>query len=290
MTNPIVKPFRDAPTGSWQYVLHDPATMKGAIIDAVLNFDPDAAAITHESAQEILDYIEETGIEIAWILDTHPHADHFLAASWLKERLGAPIAIGEKVCGVQELWKDIYNLPEDFPTDGRQWDRLFSDGERFEIGELEARVVFSPGHTLASITYVVGDAAFVHDTFMMPDSGTARADFPGGSSAELHDTLQTLLELPDETRLYIGHDYPPEGREAQCMATVAEQRAHNIHLKDNPGKESYCKLRDERDATLSLPERMLAALQFNIRAGRPPEAEGNGRSYLKIPLDYFEPV
>ncbi|MDO6583985.1 MBL fold metallo-hydrolase [Salipiger sp. 1_MG-2023] len=287
--SPIVKSFWDETTGSWQYVFHDPATMKGAIVDPVLDFDPQAAAILTGNAQRILSYIADTGIEIVWILDTHPHADHLTAAHWLKDKLGAPQAIGEMVTGVQRLWKGIYNFGEDFSTDGAAWDRLWADGECFMVGEIPITVMFSPGHTLASVSYVAGDAAFVHDTFMMPDSGTSRADFPGGSSAELYATLMRILSLPDDTRLYVGHDYAPDGRAAACCATVAEHKASNIHLKDAPSEDEYCKIRDERDATLPLPKLMLAALQINTRGGRMPPAEDNGRSYLKIPLGYFEP-
>ena len=286
--SPVVKSFWDAPTGSWQYVFHDPATMKGAIVDPVMNYDPNAGAITSQSAQALLDYLRDAGIEVVWILDTHPHADHFSAAPWLAERLGAPTAIGDHVTEVQALWKEIYNMPDDFPTDGSQWDRLFADGEEFMVGEIPVRVMFSPGHTLASVTYVAGDAAFVHDTLMMPDSGTSRADFPGGSSRALYESIQAILSLPDDTRLFVGHDYAPD-REARCEATVGEHKAANIHLKHAPSEDEYRALRDARDATLPLPRLMLAALQINIRGGRRPEAEDNGRSYLKIPLDYFEP-
>ncbi|SFJ85286.1 MBL fold metallo-hydrolase [Celeribacter neptunius] len=286
---PVVKPFWDAPTGSWQYVFHDPETMKGAIVDPVLDFDPNAGAIATKNADMILDYIRETGIEIVWILDTHPHADHFSAASYLKSQLGAPTAIGEKVVGVQKLWKEIYNLPDDFATDGSQWDHLFADGDTFMVGEVPVRVIFSPGHTLASVTYVAGDAAFVHDTLMMPDSGSSRADFPGGSSRELYDSIERILALPDETRVFVGHDYRPNGREALCEASVADHKAANIHFRDAPSEADYRAVRDARDATLPLPKLMLAALQINIRGGRKPAAEDNARSYLKIPLDYFEP-
>jgi len=289
MTEPTVKSFWDEATGSWQYVFHDPATMKGAVVDPVLNYDPLAGTTLTHSAGEILDYVKEAGIDIVWILDTHPHADHFSAAPWLQARLGAPTAIGEHVVKVQKLWKEIYNLPDDFPTDGRQWDRLFAAGDEFMVGEIPVRVMFSPGHTLASITYVAGDAAFVHDTLMMPDSGTSRADFPGGSSKDLYKSLQAILALPEETRLYVGHDYAPEGRAAACMATVAEHKDQNIHLKDAPTEAEYRSVRDSRDARLPLPKLMLAALQINIRGGRKPEPEDNGRSFLKIPLDYFEP-
>lgn len=289
MTKPIVKSFWDEPTGSWQYVFHDPETMKGAIVDPVLDYDPLAAATGTKNAERILDYVKAEGIEVVWILDTHPHADHFSAGPWLKERLGAPTAIGEHVVKVQKLWQDIYNLPETFPTDGSQWDRLFQDGETFEVGSIPVRVMFSPGHTLASITYVAGDAAFVHDTLMMPDSGSSRADFPGGSSKALYDSIQDILALPDDTRVFVGHDYAPKGRDAACEASVAEHKAANIHFRDAPSEDEYRKVRDERDATLPLPKLMLAALQVNIRGGRLPEAEDNGRSYLKVPLNYFEP-
>jgi len=286
--SPVVKPFWDEPTGSWQYVFHDPATLKGAIVDPVMNYDPNAGATRMTSAQEILDYVRATGIEVVWILDTHPHADHFSAAPWLAEQLGAPTAIGDHVTEVQALWKGIYNLPDSFPTDGSQWDKLFYDGEEFMVGEIPVRVIFCPGHTLASITYVAGDAAFVHDTLMMPDSGTSRADFPGGSSKVLYASIQKILALPDDTRVFVGHDYAP-GRPAACEATVAEQKAGNIHLKGGVSEAEFCAIRDARDATLPLPKLMLAALQINIRGGRKPESEANGRSYLKIPLDYFEP-
>ena len=200
-----------------------------------------------------------------------------------------PTAIGEKVTGVQRLWSDIYNLPGVVPTDGRQWDRLFADGETFMVGNMPVQVIFSPGHTMASITYVAGDAAFVHDTLMMPDSGTSRADFPGGSSKALFESIQRILALPDETRVFVGHDYAPNGRKAQCEATVAEHKAANIHLKSGPSEAEFRSVRDARDATLPLPRLMLAALQVNIRGGRLPEVEDNGRSYLKVPLNYFEP-
>ncbi|ABD09282.1 Beta-lactamase-like [Rhodopseudomonas palustris HaA2] len=289
MTKPIVKPFWDEATGSWQYVFHDPQTMRGAVVDPVWNYDPKAGATFTRSVDEIVAYVREAGIDVVWILDTHPHADHFSAAPLLSERLKAPTGIGERVTEVQKLWQKIYHLPESFPTDGRQWDRLFADGDIFMVGDIPVRVMFSPGHTLASVTYVAGDAAFVHDTLMMPDSGTSRADFPGGSSKQLYASLQRILSLPDDTRLYVGHDYAPEGRDAQCMATVAEHKARNIHLAGGRSEAEFCAARDRRDASLPLPKLMLAALQINIRGGRKPEPEADGRSYLKIPLDYFEP-
>jgi len=287
MSNPIVKGFWDEPTGSWQYVFHDPETMKGAIIDPVLDFDPLAGATSTKNAELLLTYVREVGIDLIWVLDTHPHADHFSAAQWIKGQTGAMTAIGEKVTGVQTLWQGIYNLPADFATDGSQWDRLFADGDEFMVGNVPVKVMFSPGHTLASITYVAGDAAFVHDTLMMPDSGSSRADFPGGSSADLYNSISNILALPADTRVFVGHDYAPD-RPAACEATVAEHLASNIHWKDDPSEAEYRAVRDKRDATLSLPKLMLAALQINIRGGRMPAPEQNGRAYLKMPLNYFE--
>lgn len=287
MTNPIVKSFWDESTGSWQYVFHDPDTMQGAIVDPVLDFDPLSGRTSTANAERLLDHVRRAGIELVWILDTHPHADHFSAAAWLKQQTGAPMAIGAKVTGVQKLWQGIYNLPADFPTDGSQWDRLFADGDRFMVGHVPVTVMFSPGHTLASITYVAGDAAFVHDTLMMPDSGSSRADFPGGSSDALYDSIAAILSLPADTRIFVGHDYAP-GRAAQCEATVAQHRAANIHWKDAPSRSAFRAVRDARDATLPLPKLMLAALQVNIRGGRLPAPEDNGRSYLRIPLNHFE--
>ena len=287
--SPIVKTFFDRPTGSLQYVFHDPETMKGAIVDPVWNFYPEAGAVTTEDADSILDYVAREGIEIVWILDTHPHADHFSAAPYLASKLGAPRAIGEKVRDIQKLWQGIYNLPADFPTDGSQWDRLFHEGDTFEVGNIPVKVLFSPGHTLGSITYVAGDAAFVHDTFMAPESGTSRADFPGGSSEVLWNSIREILDLPGETRLHVGHDYPEEGADPAPVATVAEHRARNKHVRDGITKEEFIRTRDERDATLKLPARMLAALQVNIRGGRLPEPESDGHSYLKIPVGKFDP-
>ena len=281
---PRVTGFYDERTFSIQYVVADPQTGRCAIVDPVLDFDEKSGAVKTENADRILDFIASEGLSVDWILDTHPHADHFSAAPYLKGRTGAPTAIGEQVTKVQELWKAIYNWP-DFPADGSQWDRLFAHGESFSIGSLPARVMFSPGHTLASITYVVGDAAFVHDTLFMPDSGTARCDFPGGSSSRMWDTLQAILALPDETRLFTGHDYQPGGRDPMWESTVAEQRRSNTHMATCASREAYVKLRDERDATLPMPKLILHALQVNIAGGRLPEPEANGKRYLKFPID-----
>lgn len=288
MNAPIVKPFHDAATGSWQYVFHDPRSRAAAIVDPVLDFDPNAGATSTRRADEILAYVEAEALDVLWILDTHPHADHFSAAPYLKERTGARTGIGEKVAEVQELWKDIYHLPESFPTDGSQWDHLFADGDRIMIGEVPVDVLFTPGHTLASIAYVAGDAAFVHDTLMMPDSGTSRADFPGGDAGVLHASIERILTLPDDTRVFVGHDYAPNGRGPLCESAVKAQRETNVHIADGFARADYIARREARDATLPLPKLMLAALQVNIRGGRLPEPEENGRSYLKIPLNHFE--
>ncbi|HWK69005.1 MAG TPA: MBL fold metallo-hydrolase [Rhizobiaceae bacterium] len=284
---PRVRGFYEKRSGSIQYVVTDPATRQCAIIDPVLDFDEKSGSTATRSADAILDFVKANDLTVQWILDTHPHADHFSAAHYLKGRTGAPTAIGEKVVDVQKLWKNIYNWP-DFPADGSQWDRLFADGESFSVGSLPARIMFSPGHTLASITYVIGDAAFVHDTLFMPDSGTARADFPGGSASRLWNSIQDILALPDETRVFTGHDYRPDGREARWESTVAEQRATNAHVSKCRTEAEYVALREARDKTLPMPKLILHALQVNINGGRLPDPEGNGRRYLKFPLDALD--
>lgn len=285
LLQPLVEGFYDERTGSIQYVVADPQTRKCAIIDPVLDYDEKSGSTATRNADAILGYIHQERLVPAWILDTHPHADHFSAAAYLKEKTGAPTAIGAEVVKVQALWRTIYNMPE-LATDGSQWDRLFADGDRFPIGEMEWRVIHSPGHTLASVTYVVGDAAFVHDTLFMPDSGTARADFPGGSAESLWKSIEVILALPAETRLFTGHDYRPEGRQARWESTVAEQRAKNIHLRGG-NADSFILMRKERDSTLPFPRLMLHALQVNLNAGTLPAREDDGRRYLKIPLDAF---
>jgi glyoxylase-like metal-dependent hydrolase (beta-lactamase superfamily II) len=283
LVKPFVKGFYEHRTSSVQYVVSDPATRKCAIIDPVLDFDEKSGATATSSADAILDYVEDHGLAVDWILDTHPHADHFSAAHYLAERTGAPTGIGEHVVDVQASWRSIYNWPA-FPADGSQWDRLFKDGERFRIGQLDAEVIFSPGHTLASITYVIGDAAFIHDTIFMPDYGTARADFPGGSAVALWKSIQRILALPDETRLFTGHDYRPAGRGARWESTVAEQKRSNPHIANRTEAE-FVALREARDAMLPMPQLILHALQVNIAGGRLPAPEANGIRYLKFPLD-----
>lgn len=281
---PLIKGLYDERTGSVQYVVSDPETKCCAIIDPVLDYDEKSGSTKTTSADKILTYVESERLTPEWILDTHPHADHFSAASYLKDKTGALTAIGAKVVDVQKLWQKIYNMPE-MKTDGSQWDRLFDDGESFRIGNMTCRVIHSPGHTLASISYVVGDAAFIHDTLFMPDSGSARADFPGGNAANLWSSIEAILNFPDDTRLFTGHDYCPDGREALWESTVAQQKAENLHVSQ--GREAFIRLREERDATLPFPRLMLQALQINLNAGQMPAPEANGTSYLKIPMNTF---
>lgn len=280
--------FYEKVTGSLQYIVADKASGAAAIIDPVLDYDRRSASTATDSADALLDCVREQGFDVKWVLDTHPHADHLSAAAYLGTKLNAPRAIGEKVRDVQKLWKQIYAL-SDLPADGSQWDRLLAEGDTITIGETDIRVMFSPGHTLASITYVTDEQAFVHDTLMMPDAGTSRADFPGGDAHQLWRSIRDILALPDDLCLFVGHDYCPDGRPLACAATVAEQRRSNKHVKDGITEHDFVAMREARDATLPLPELMLAALQVNIRGGRLPEPDEEGRSFLKIPLNRFSP-
>lgn len=284
--SPDVYGIYEPDTGSIQYICADPQTKKAALIDVVWNFDPKSYATDTRSMDQVLNLVEDQGLTVQWVLDTHPHADHFMASAQLSRKTGAPNAIGEKVSDIAKLWRDYYNMPDAFDVD-RDFAKLFADGEKFHVGNLDVSVILSTGHTLGSITFVCGDAAFVHDTLMYPDSGTSRADFPGGSTAELWNSIQTILSLPESTRLFIGHDYGSDDRDEPAWeATVAQHCAENIHVKkDGTSRDGWIKRRNERDATLSLPDRMLAALQVNLRAGRLPEAENDGHHYLKLPVN-----
>ena len=285
--SPEVTGFHEPDTGSVQYVVSDPASGKAAVIDPVWDFDPKQARTRTQSADAILQHIQVKGLAVDWILDTHPHADHLTAAAYLKEKLGARQGIGEKIRDIARLWERYYHQPEGFDVE-TAYDRLFTDGETFSLGSLKGRVMLAPGHTIGSVVYLIGDdAAFVNDTLMAPDFGTARSDFPGGSAAMLYRTIQTILALPDDTRLFIGHDYPTGSREPNWEATVAVQRAANKHLMGGISEAEFVKLREERDATLPLPVRMLHALQVNLRGGRLPEPESDGYSYFKVPANRF---
>jgi glyoxylase-like metal-dependent hydrolase (beta-lactamase superfamily II) len=285
--SPDVWGIYEPDTGSIQYICADPETRKAALIDVVWNFDPQHYRFSTESMDQVLELVRQNGLTVEWVLDTHPHADHMMASAHLKERTGAPNAIGDKVRDIAGLWREIYHMPDAFDP-AADFDRLFADGETFRIGNLEARVMLSPGHTLGSITYVCGDAAFTHDTLMQPDAGTSRADFPGGDAGELWRSIQEILALPGDTRIFVGHDYGTDDRkEPAWEATVDEHRAANIHVKVGTCRDEWIKRRQDRDKTLPLPDRILAALQINLRGGRLPAAESDGRHYLKLPVDRF---
>jgi glyoxylase-like metal-dependent hydrolase (beta-lactamase superfamily II) len=281
---PEVQPFRHESSGTWSYVVADPATQRSAIVDPVLDFDPKSGQGTAASAEAIADFVRERGLTNEWILETHAHADHLSAAPWLQAAVGGRIAIGQGIRDVQRAFREILNLEPAFPVDGRQFDKLLADGEAFKIGTVEARVIATPGHTNDSLSYLVGDAVFVGDSIFMPDSGTARCDFPGGDANLLYASIRRLFELPPATRVFVCHDYKPGGREARCETTIADERAANIHVKDGTSETDFTAMRRKRDATLDMPALIYPAVQFNIRGGRPPPAEPNGRSYLKLPF------
>ena len=284
MPTPIVQGFHDARTSSIQYVVACPGSGRCAIIDPVLDYDEKSGSLATQSADALLAHVEARGLKIDWILDTHPHADHLSAAAYLKQRTGASTATGARIRDLQALWAPIYGW-SDFRCDGSQWDRLFEDEATFAIGDMPVRVLHSPGHTLASISFVVGDAAFVHDTLFMPDTGTARTDFPGGSAARLHASIERILSLPDATRVFVGHDYGQGGRELRWQSTVGEQRAGNIHVGGGIDLQAFVALREARDRTLPMPRLILHALQVNINAGRLPDKDADGRRFLVLPLD-----
>jgi glyoxylase-like metal-dependent hydrolase (beta-lactamase superfamily II) len=281
---PDVRPFRHESTGTWSYVVADPGLRRCAIVDPVLDFDPKSGRSSAASAGAIADFVRSQGLTNEWILETHAHADHLSAAQWLQSAIGGKIAIGQGIREVQRAFRDILNLEPGFPVDGRQFDRLVADGDTLAIGSLSAQVIATPGHTSDSLSYLVGDAVFVGDSIFMPDSGTARCDFPGGDAALLFASIRRLYALPATTRVFVCHDYKPGGREALCETTIAAQRESNIHVKDATSEAEFTAMRRKRDATLEMPALIYPAVQFNIRGGRPPPAESNGRSYLKLPL------
>jgi glyoxylase-like metal-dependent hydrolase (beta-lactamase superfamily II) len=281
---PDVQPFRHESTGTWSYVVADPATRRCAIVDPVLDFDAKSGRASAASAGAIASFVRDSRLTCEWILETHAHADHLSAAPWLQAAVGGKIAIGQGIREVQKTFRVLLNLEPAFPVDGRQFDRLLADGDELPIGTLAARVIATPGHTGDSVSYRVGDAVFVGDSIFMPDSGTARCDFPGGDPAVLYASIRRLYELPGETRVFVCHDYSPGGREARCETTIAAEREGNIHVQGGTSEAEFTAMRRKRDATLDMPALIYPAVQFNIRGGRPPPAEANGRSYLKIPL------
>jgi len=285
-TQPAVKAFFDAATFTVTYVVADPATKRAAIVDSVLDYDPKSGRTRHASADQVIAFVQDEGLAIDWILETHAHADHLTAAPYLKSKLGGRIAIGEHIKTVQGVFKKLFNAEPAFATDGSQFDRLLKDGESFGIGELEARVMHTPGHTPACLTYVVGDAAFVGDTLFMPDYGTARCDFPGGDAATLYRSIRKVLSLPPETRLFLCHDYKAPGRDRFVWeTTVAAERAGNIHVRDGVSEADFVAMRKRRDATLAVPALLFPSVQVNVRAGHLPPPEANGTAYIKIPLN-----
>jgi glyoxylase-like metal-dependent hydrolase (beta-lactamase superfamily II) len=267
-------------------VVQDTETGNAAIIDSVLDYDPASGRTSTASADEIVAFVREKGLTVEWLLETHAHADHLSAAPYLQEKLGGKIAIGEHILTVQEAFGKLFNAGSDFRRDGSDFDRLFADGEQFRIGNLDVTVLHVPGHTPADLAYVVGDAVFVGDTMFMPDYGTARADFPGGDARALFRSLRRILELPPETRLFMCHDYLPEGRDHYVWeTTVGEQRKHNIHAHDGVGEDEFVAMREDRDRTLAMPRLILPSVQVNMRAGHLPSPEDNGVSYVKIPVN-----
>ena len=283
---PEIKAFFDPDTYTISYVVSDPATRAAAIIDSVLDFDPASGRTRTKSADALIRHVEDTGLNVEWILETHVHADHLSAAPYLRERLGGTIGIGEHVKHVQGVFGDLFNAEAGFQRDGSQFGKLFTDGERFKIGSIEAEAIWTPGHTPACMVYHIGDAAFVGDTLFMPDFGTARCDFPGGDAHTLWQSIQKIFAMPDETRLFMCHDYKAPGRDFYAWeTTVAEEKARNIHVKQGTDEQAFIKMRTERDAKLSMPTLILPSVQVNMRAGHLPEAEDNGTRYLKIPLN-----
>jgi glyoxylase-like metal-dependent hydrolase (beta-lactamase superfamily II) len=284
---PEVVAYFDSATSTVSYVVKDPRSKACAIIDSVMDFDYAAGHIGFKSADAIVDYVKANGLEVQWLIETHAHADHLSAAPYLQSKVGGRLGIGEKITVVQEVFGKIFNEGTDFQRDGSQFDRLFKDGDTYTIGTMTARVMHTPGHTPACMTHVIGNAAFVGDTLFMPDGGTARADFPGGDARTLYRSIQKVLALPPETRLFMCHDYAPGGREVRWETTVAEERAGNIHVRDGISEDEFVQMRTARDAALGMPQLIIPSIQVNIRGGQLPEAEDNGRRYLKVPLDSF---
>jgi glyoxylase-like metal-dependent hydrolase (beta-lactamase superfamily II) len=285
LPRPQVHGIFDPATWTVTYVVHNGPGTPAAIVDSVLDYDPKSGRTRTDSAAKVIDYVRAHGLKVEWILETHAHADHLSAAPWLKKQLGGRIGIGGRITQVQKVFKAVFNLEPEFRLDGSQFDHLFQDGEIVRVGDLELEVMFVPGHTPACAAYRIGDAVFVGDTLFMPDVGTARCDFPGGDAKTLYASVRKILALPGETRLFMCHDYPPEGREVRFESTVAEQRAGNIHVHDGIDEAQFVAMRTRRDATLDMPVLILPSVQVNIRAGEMPPPEPNGMTYLKIPVN-----
>ena len=281
-----VSGFFDEATNTVSYVAVDPATGKCALVDSVLDFDPSAGRTDHRSADKLIAFVRERGLEAEWLLETHVHADHLSAAPYLQDQLGGALAIGRNITVVQDMFGKIFNAGTEFQRDGSQFDRLFVDGDRFMVGSIEAQAMHTPGHTPACMTYLIGDAAFVGDTLFMPDYGTARCDFPGGDARMLYRSIHRIFALPDATRLFLCHDYKAPGRDQfSWETTVGEEKRQNVHVREGISEDEFVAMRTARDSTLGMPKLILPAVQVNMRAGRMPPAEDDGKRYLKIPLD-----
>ncbi|MEL6278459.1 MAG: MBL fold metallo-hydrolase [Pseudomonadota bacterium] len=282
---PDVTGFFDPATNTISYLVKDPGSHACAVIDTVMDIDYAAGRITHQSADEIIAEIERRGLSLEWVIETHVHADHLSAAPYIQEKLGGKIGVGSQITVIQETFGKIFNEGTEFERDGSQFDKLFEDGDIYQIGGMRASVIHTPGHTPACMTHVIGNAAFVGDTLFMPDGGSARADFPGGDAGELYDSIQKVLALPDEMRLFMCHDYGPGGREIQWETTVAEEKANNIHVGGGKTREEFIEFRTKRDAQLAMPKLIIPSLQVNMRAGRLPEADEEGKTFLKVPVN-----
>lgn len=282
---PIVEGFFDADTSTISYVVTDPGSKASAIIDSVLDFDYAAGRLGYAAADRLIEHVSVNDLEVAWLIETHAHADHLSAAPYIQGQLGGTIGIGRHITTVQHSFGEIFNEGSEFRRDGSQFDRLFEDGDTYRIGNMTAFVMHTPGHTPACTTHVIGDAAFVGDTLFMPDGGTARADFPGGDARTLYRSIAKVLALPPQMRLFMCHDYAPNGRDVRWETTVGEEKAHNIHVRDGISEDEFVALREARDKTLGMPRLILPSLQVNIRAGHLPEPDNTGKRFLKIPLD-----
>ena len=281
---PEVKAFFDHDSNTVSYVVTDLVTKKAAIIDSVLDFDYASGTISYEHAEMIIDYVTMQNLDVQWLIETHVHADHLSAAPYIQQKLGGKIGISDQIIRVQTVFGKLFNAGTEFERDGSQFDQLFADDDQYKIGELDCVAIATPGHTPACMVHLIGDAVFVGDTLFMPDGGTARADFPGGDARTLYQSIKRILEMPDETRMFVCHDYAPNGREFLWETTVGAQRANNIHVGDNVSEDSFVEMREKRDATLAMPRLIMPSIQVNMRAGHMPNAEENGSTYLKVPI------
>lgn len=282
---PRVTAFFDAPTNTVSYIVQDPTSPSCAIIDSVMDIDYAAGRIAYESANEIIAFVEKNGLKVEWLIETHVHADHLSGAPYLQGKLGGKIGIGANITIVQETFGKVFNEGTEFQRDGSQFDRLFKDGDTYSIGSMTAMALHTPGHTPACMTHIIGNAAFVGDTLFMPDGGSARADFPGGDARVLYRSIKRVLALPNEMRLFMCHDYGPNGRDIRWETTVGEQRTHNIHVRDGVSEDEFVAMREARDKTLDMPKLIIPSLQVNMKAGALPQADESGKRYLKVPLD-----